>query len=733
MMDERRTKADLIEELRQLRCRFDAFEQRSPLQEKTEGYLQESEQLLHSIISGSPIPAFVIGRNHQLLYWNKALEELSRIPAVEVIGTKQHWRAFYSSERPCLADLLVDEALDSIPEWYSYKYVKSKLLDEAYEAVDFFPELGEKGKWLRFTAAVIRNVHGQIIGAIETLEDVTERKRAEEALLKAREELELRVQERTEALQTELLERQRAEEELKRTTDHLSLILESLPIVPFTCRAEGKFPITFVSSAIEEVTGYPPDRFLRESSFWFEGIHPDDRRKVLADQKREIIKGTHHCEYRFRVANGSYRWFSDSRRLVMSLDGSVRYIVGTWQDITEEKRLRQESDLRLQQIIQTHKLAALGEVVAGVAHEINNPISFIGYNIPILENIWQAVTPLIAAHVERNPAWTYKEMTPQEICRQMAETIHAFKTASNRISHVVSGLKEFARTDESVQKRPIQVNDVVHGALTIVGSQIRKNVSQIDLLLAEDLPLVSGHFHKIEQVLTNILINAHQSILPGRKGKVTIYTRHVEWLDAVLLIVEDNGRGMEPDVLGQVFDPFFTTRRESGGTGLGLSISYSLVREHHGLIGVMSRPGMGSRFTVFLPIAGRLLPRMSPAMLCVDQDMAFLQQIRAYFVDAEAWHSDELDTPTRILHYLDAHPEVDMIVSEILLPSFDGWSLVAAVKERTPLMPVILCSADSDALNPGPSVSMEADALLKKPFSMDELRLVIQRFGRQQL
>jgi PAS domain S-box-containing protein len=263
MMDERRKKTDLVQELRQLRRRIDDFERRSLLQNKTEGYLQESEQVLHSIISGSPIPAFVIGRDHQLIYWNKALEELSRIPAAEVIGTKQHWRAFYSSERPCLADLLVDEALDSIPEWYSHKYVKSKLLDEAYEAVDFFPELGEEGKWLRFTAAVIRNVHGHIIGAIETLEDVTERKRAEEALLRAREDLELRVQERTEALRTELLERQRAEEELKRTTDHLSLILESLPIVPFTCRAEGKFPITFISSAIEEVTGYPPDRFLR--------------------------------------------------------------------------------------------------------------------------------------------------------------------------------------------------------------------------------------------------------------------------------------------------------------------------------------------------------------------------------------------------------------------------------------------------------------------------------------
>jgi PAS domain S-box-containing protein len=716
-----------------LRERIQNLEEMERQRIQAERDLTVSQQRLHSIIDGTAIPTFVIDREHRILYWNRALEALSAIPGREVLGTRQHWRAFYSSERPCMADLLVDSALEDIPGWYQGKFRKSNLLDEAFEATDFFPELGDEGKWLRFTAAAIRDAAGILVGAIETLEDVTERKMAEEALLKAREELEQRVRERTEALQSELQERQRAEEALKQTTDHLSLILESLPIVPFTCRTEGKFPITFVGSAIKEVTGYEPDRFLNDPSFWFDGIHPDDRRKVLTSQRREIVKGTHHSEYRFRVANGSYRWFSDYRRIVASMSGTETYVVGTWQDVTEEKRLRQESDLRLQQIIQTHKLAALGEVVTGVAHEINNPISFIGYNIPILEEIWQALTPLIAAHVERNPAWTYKGMSPKEISQQMNDIIHAFKTASNRISHVVKGLKEFARTDESVQKIPVQVNDIVRGALTIVGSQLRKNVAQIDLDLAEDLPLVSGHYQKIEQILTNILINAYQAIPSGNKGRVRIMTRHVAWMDCVLLIVEDNGRGMEQDVLSQIFDPFYTTRRDSGGTGLGLSISYSLVQEHHGLIGVLSRPGMGSRFSIFLPVDGLHLPRVVPSVLCIDQDMAFLQQIRAYFIDAEAWHSDDTDSPTRILQYLDAHPEVDMIVAEIVLPSMDGWNLLAAVKEKTPLLPVILCSADIEVLDPGPSVSLKADAILQKPFSMDRLQDTIQQLGRQRL
>jgi PAS domain S-box-containing protein len=148
-------------------------------------------QILRSIIDRSVIPSFIINQDHLVLYWNRALEELSRIPAKEVIGTSQHWKAFYSEDRPCMADLLVDGKIEKIPEWYKEKYSESKLIDEAFEATDFFPDLGERGRWIRFTAATIRNKEGVIIGALETLEDITERKGAEEE----REKLILELQE----------------------------------------------------------------------------------------------------------------------------------------------------------------------------------------------------------------------------------------------------------------------------------------------------------------------------------------------------------------------------------------------------------------------------------------------------------------------------------------------------------------------------------------------------------
>ena len=149
---------------------------------RIEDAIKESEQRLRAVIEGSPIPTFVIDQDHKLLYWNKALEEMSEIKASDIIGTNQQWRAFYDKERPCMADLLVDSLFEEIPRWYVGKYHKLKLIEDAYEAIDFFPALGSGGKWLRFTAAALRNSKGIVFGAIETLEDITARKLAEEAL-----------------------------------------------------------------------------------------------------------------------------------------------------------------------------------------------------------------------------------------------------------------------------------------------------------------------------------------------------------------------------------------------------------------------------------------------------------------------------------------------------------------------------------------------------------------------
>lgn len=155
-------------------------------QVEAEELLRHSQNMLQAIITGSPTPQFVIDRDHLVIQWNRALAASSHLPAEEIIGTSDQWRAFYSDKRPCLADLIVDQ-VDFYQEPYRSQYQPSPLVHDGYQGIDFFPAMGGEGKWLFFTAAPIRNDAGDIIGAVETLEDITERKQAETALMESEE------------------------------------------------------------------------------------------------------------------------------------------------------------------------------------------------------------------------------------------------------------------------------------------------------------------------------------------------------------------------------------------------------------------------------------------------------------------------------------------------------------------------------------------------------------------
>ncbi len=158
---------------------------------KMEQALRESEGRIYTIVESSPIPQFVIDNDHRIILWNKALEEMSGISSREMLHTDHQWRAFYMHERPCLADLLVDNRIEDLELYYPGIYSKSKFIENVYEAVDFFPHLGTHGRWLHFTASVIRDSAGEVIGATETLEDITDRIDTEKALKQTNEKLHL--------------------------------------------------------------------------------------------------------------------------------------------------------------------------------------------------------------------------------------------------------------------------------------------------------------------------------------------------------------------------------------------------------------------------------------------------------------------------------------------------------------------------------------------------------------
>jgi diguanylate cyclase (GGDEF)-like protein/PAS domain S-box-containing protein len=278
--------------------------------------LRESEGRLLSITEGSPVPAFVIGKDHRILYWNRALERLSRIPAGEVIGTTHQWRVFYAQERPCMADLLVDGAIDEIPKWYEGKYIKSGLIDGAYEATDFFPNLGEKGRWLHFTAAVVLDSRGHIIGAMETLEDITDRKQAEQA------------RQESEALYKGLAEKS----------------IAGVYVVQ-----DGKF--RFINANAASYAGYTREELLnRDASIL---VSPEDKEKVKQNAMA-MLRGKMSSPYEFRIITkqGETRWIMET--VTSILHEGRPAILGNSMDITERKRsddALQENQRRLTDIV----------------------------------------------------------------------------------------------------------------------------------------------------------------------------------------------------------------------------------------------------------------------------------------------------------------------------------------------------------------------------------------------
>jgi len=311
---------------------------------KAQEALVESEKRLGAILEGSPIPTFIIGKDHRIIHWNQALEELSGIPSREAVGTRKHWEAFYSSERPCMADLLVDELLDEIPPWYTGKYQKSHLIRDAYEAMDFFPNLGEEGRWLRFTAAPLRDSKGTLFGAIETLEDITERKWADEAL--------------------------------RESEQRLKSILEGSPIPTFIIGKDHR--VLYWNRALEKLTGVPMEEALETRKHWeiFYGGERPCMADLLVDElldeippwyvekyhSSELMENAYEStEFLSRLGDGG-RWLRFTSAALRDSRGNLFGAIETVEDITTLKLVEvalKEKEKRYQELSITDGLTGL--------------------------------------------------------------------------------------------------------------------------------------------------------------------------------------------------------------------------------------------------------------------------------------------------------------------------------------------------------------------------------------
>lgn len=423
------------------------------------------ESILAQIIDSDPVPTLVINAEHKVTHWNKACALVTGVLPETIIGTDRHRLAFYPDERPIMADLMVSGDIAHLELLYKGKLRRSTVTSDAVEAESFFPQFGDSGRWLFFTAAPLRDLAGKIIGAIETLQDVTERRKAEEGLRRYQADLEQLVAERT---------------------------------------------------------------------------------AQLSDAK--------------------------------------------------------------DQLLQSEKLASIGQLAAGVAHEINNPIGFVFSNIGTLEGYLKSLFAVIDAY----EAGASKSGDPVVLAgiRALCEKVDlAFlrddipslmdesKEGISRVKRIVQDLKDFSRVDCSQEWQWVNLHHGIDSTANIVANEIRYKADVIKEY--GELPEVECLPSQLNQVFMNLLVNSAHAMGEAR-GRITIRTGCAG--DKVWLEFSDTGSGIPEDIRQKIFDPFFTTKAVGKGTGLGLSLSYGIIQKHHGQIEVRSEVGKGSTFRITLPV-----------------------------------------------------------------------------------------------------------------------------------
>jgi PAS domain S-box-containing protein len=319
-------------------------------------------------------------------------------------------------------------------------------------------------------------------------------------------------------------------------------------------------------------------------------ISAEEIQRIMPQWQAALERG----ETRFRVEMQDVDgcWFQTNATMT-EIDGQEATIAVSF-DITELKRAQSE-------MYRADKMAALGQIVAGVAHEINNPNNFIYFNLPILRRYIEAIAPLLEERLEREPDLTILRMPYDVFLEDVFKLLENMEHGSRRITGIVSDLKAYVRSDEDDERKVEAVGPSVERVMTLVGKQVRKGVHRLDVDIADDLPAVQMNAGKIEQVLINLLINAGQAADKDDSWvRVSACLSDTEpgWVE---LRVEDNGAGIPPAILDKIFEPFFTSKGRDQGTGLGLSISHRIVEEHGGRLEVESTPGEGTCFTVLLP------------------------------------------------------------------------------------------------------------------------------------
>ncbi len=530
----------------------DIVSERTKHLQSVEKMLVRRDQTISQIIQGSTVSTFVIDEHHVVTHWNKALERLTDQKAEDIIGTKNQWKAFYPDERPCMADLIVD-GIDSngIKEFYGDKASPSLLISGGYEAEDFFPNVGASAKWLLFTAAPLRGLDGKIRGSIETLWDTTEQKEVERKIVESYHDM-------------------RVSEEKYRT------MFDADPN-PIIIVDKKNLDILDVNATAVECYGYSRKEFLGMS---FPALVHQSDKEIVKDLNSITLNHSKFYPKKLHTKKGGNLFYVNLHvRSVVFMEKDC--LIASTPDVTEN--VEKENLL-----VQASKMATLGTMVSGIAHELNQPL-----------NVIQVCSDYFMKIIRKN-----EDIKKDDLCT-MAEEI---ERNVQRADQVINHMRDFVRQSE-VKSEKININAPILDVFKILGQQLRVHRIEVELDLTKDLHSIIANHNRLEQVFMNLITNAMDALdekdlqMKNQELRKILKIRSFVENGRVVVTVYDNGIGIPEDIKDKIFEPFFTTKEVGKGVGLGTSISYGIVNDYNGTIKVESEVGKGTTFKLSFPAA----------------------------------------------------------------------------------------------------------------------------------
>lgn len=546
------------ERTRELHEANTALEQEVAVRKKTEEELERSLSMLQVTLESATDGIVAVDARGRLINWNQNWAEM--------------WRVEIDETHPPVGWLLCDRMMPYLvmPSVFEARFLE--LLDRPEEVFTDLLELLD-GRVLE-CFSMPRTINDRVLGRVWSFRDVTLRKRAEEALAAS------------EAVYREAIENAYG--------------------VPYRwCFDKEDFD--FMGGGIEALLGIPAGKITRKHLIEMieEAIILDPKApQNSSDLQRAFLHrevDRYQVDLKITTARGETKWVNDcSVPVVDEASGKVIGSLGILQDITPRKVAEEAYRLQQERLTQTEKLVALGTLVSGVAHEINNPNNFIMLNTPLLTDAWASAKPILDQYYEENGEFLLGGLEYSEMGGQIRELLRGVYDGSRRIASIVQELRDFARPSDETMTDMVDMNKVVRSALVLLRSIISRSTDNFQVQYADGLPAVHGNFHRLEQVVINLIQNACQA-LPDTSRAVRVATFFEAGTGSVVLEVSDEGVGIKKEMLKHIYDPFFTTKRDDGGTGLGLSISTKIVHAHHGTIDFESEDQKGTTARITLP------------------------------------------------------------------------------------------------------------------------------------